>query len=95
MAMERWRRVGWVCAAILSCAEYSWLATIDKVVPPVPQFLSPVQALLFPATVLAMVGAAAFLAALIYALARRQPTSAADFVALAICVASGILILRW
>jgi len=95
MAMESWRRVGWACAVILGCAEYSWLATVDKVVPPLPQFLWPVQALLFPATVLAMAGAAAFLAALIYALARRRPTSAADFVALGICVVSGILILRW
>jgi hypothetical protein len=95
MTIYGWRRLGWTCAAVLAAAEYSWLSVVDQVVPPVPRFLWPLQAALFPAAVLGMLGTVAFVAALAYTAARRRPTSPADYLAAALCIGLMVVILRW
>jgi hypothetical protein len=94
-AMSGWRRLGWICAAVLAAAEYSWLSVVDRAVPPLPQFMVGVQALLFPAAVFAMLGAVTFVAALVYMAARRRPTSPADYLAATLGVGLMVVILRW
>jgi len=60
--VSRWRKLAWTCAIILAAAEYSWLSVINQVVPPIPKFMAPVVALLFPAAVFAMLGTVVFVA---------------------------------
>ena len=93
--MSGWRKLGWACAAILAAAEYSWLSVVDKIVPPLPRFMWPVQAALFPAAVLAMLGTITFVAALAYNAAKRRPTSPVDHLAALLCAGLLIVILRW
>jgi hypothetical protein len=90
-----WRRIGWASAVTLAASEYSWLATIGKWVPSLPEGMWPIQALLFPATVLAMAGSVAFMASLIRAVAERRSVGVLDwFVALSCAVLTGI-VLHW
>ena len=93
--MSRWRKLGWTCAAVLAPAEYSWLSVVDKVVPPLPRFTWPLQAVLFPAAVLAMLGTITFVVALAYNAAKRRATSPADYLAAVLCASLMIVILRW
>jgi len=90
-----WRKFGWTCVAVLAAAEYSWLSVVNKVVPPLPQFMWPLQAVLFPAAVLAMLGTITFVAALAYNAAKRRPTSPVDHLAALLCAGLLIVILRW
>ena len=90
-----WRKLGWTCVAVLAAAEYSWLSVVDKIVPPLPRFMWPVQAALFPAAVLAMLGTITFVVALAYSAAKRRPTSPVDYLAAVLCASLMIVILRW
>ena len=90
-----WRKLGWTCVAVLAAAEYSWLSVVNKVVPPLPQFMWPLQAVLFPAAVLAMLGTITFVVALAYSAAKRRPTSPVDYLAAVLCASLMIVILRW
>jgi len=94
-AMGGWRELGWTCAVILACAEYSWLAVVKKVVPPIPTFLWPLHALLFPAAVLAMLAVPALVIALVYNVVRRRHITALDVAVTVICVSLTLLVLRW
>jgi len=93
--MSRWRKVGWACAAVLAAAEYSWLSVVDKVVPPLPRFMRPIQAVLFPAAVFAMLGTITFVVALAYHAVKRRPTSPVDYLAAILCASLMVVILRW
>jgi len=55
----------------------------------------PLQAVLFPAAVLAMLGTITFVAALAYNAAKRRPTSPVDYLAALLCAGLIIVILRW
>jgi hypothetical protein len=55
----------------------------------------PLQAALFPAAVLAMLGTVTFVAALGYNVARRRPTKPADYLAALLCVGLMAVVLRW
>src|SRR5207244_2786672 len=44
-SVSGWSKVGWICAAVP--AEYSWLSVVDRAVPPLPEFMEGVQAMLF------------------------------------------------
>ena len=93
--MSRWRKLGWTCAAVLAPAEYSWLSVVDKVVPPLPRFMRPIQAVLFPAAVFAMLGTITFVVALAYHAVKRRPTSPVDYLAAILCASLMVVILRW
>ena len=90
-----WRKLGWACAAVLAAAEYSWLSVVDKVVPPLPRFMRPIQAVLFPAAVFAMLGTITFVVALAYHAVKRRPTSPVDYLAAILCASLMVVILRW
>ncbi len=92
--MSGWRKLGWTCAAVFAAAEYSWLSVVDKV-PPLPRIMWPLQAVLFPAAVLAMLGTITFVVALAYNAVKRRPTSAVDYLAAVLCASLMIVILRW
>lgn len=93
--MSAWRKLGWTCAIVLAAAEYSWLSVVDQVVPPIPKFMAPVEALLFPAAVFAMLGTVTFVAVLGYNLAQRRPTRPDDYLAALLCVSLMAIVLRW
>jgi hypothetical protein len=93
--VSRWRKMAWTCAVVLAAAEYSWLSVVGQTVPPLPRFLWPVQALLFPAAVVAMLGTVTYVGLLLYSLARRRAVGAADYVAALLCVGLTAVVLRW
>lgn len=93
--MAHWRKLGWACVVILAAAEYSWLAVVNASVPPVPRFLWPLQAVLFPAAVLAMIGTGTFVVALGANALRSGPIRLGDYVAALLCVGLTVAVLRW
>jgi hypothetical protein len=68
---------------------------VDKVVPPLPRFMWPIQAVLFPAAVFAMLGTITFVVALAYHAVKRRPTSPVDYLAAVLCASQMVVILRW
>ena len=93
--MSGWRKLGWACAAVLAAAEYSWLSVVDTAVPPLPRFMWPLQAVLFPAAVFAMLGTITLVVALAYHAVKRRPTSPVDYLAAVLCASLMVVILRW